>query len=134
MSNHPDPPADVRAAIAAMPDAHQAGLWALRDLILDVAATLPEVGTVTECLKWGQPAFTTPQTKSGTTLRIGCPKSGGYALYAHCQTQVISTFVERFGTPDDRIEGNRAVHFSRVSDIDPDRHGALIAHALTYHL
>lgn len=126
-------PDKIAKAIETQPEEAQAGLWALRELILETAAQLPDVGEVTECLKWGQPAFTTPQTKSGSTIRIGCPKSGGFALYAHCQTNIISSFAATF-PGQDTIEGNRAIHFSDVDQIDPGRHGKLIAHALRYHL
>lgn len=100
--------------------------------ILETAAGQPEVGIVVECLKWGQPAFTTPTTRSGSTLRIGVPKSGGFALYAHCQTTIISEFVAAF-PGQDRVEGNRAILFSEVSQIEPARHALLIVHALRYH-
>ncbi|THH35457.1 DUF1801 domain-containing protein [Aliishimia ponticola] len=117
----------------AAPARAQAGLWALRGLILDTARTLPEIGPVTECLKWGQPSFTTPVTKSGSTLRIGCPKAGGFALFAHCQTTIISDFVSAFPGLD-RVDGNRAILFDDPAQIEPARHGQLVAHALRYHL
>lgn len=125
------PPPEVLAAITASPHGVQPGLWALRRLILETAAGLPDVGRVQECLKWGQPAFTTPETKSGSTLRIGCPKQGGFALYAHCATTIIADFAAAFPGMDD-IEGNRAVRFTDPAQIDPARHGQLIAHALRY--
>lgn len=130
---HPKPPVAVAAAIDAAPSDCRAGLQQLRALILDTAAHMPEVGEITECLKWGQPAFTTPQTKSGSTIRIGCPKKGGFALFAHCQTNIISSFVAAFPGMD-RVDGNRAILFDNASQIDPARHGQLIAHALRYHL
>lgn len=133
MTQLPEPPQAVADAIAANPTESQAGLWALRRLILETAATLPDVGRVEECLKWGQPAFTTPDTKSGSTLRIGCPKDGGFALYAHCQTSIISDFSSTFQGLD-KIEGNRAVMFRHVDEIDTNRHSHLIASALRYHL
>ena len=133
MTQVPAAPDAIARAITAAPEPAQKGLWALRALILETAASLPNVGRVEECLKWGQPAFTTPETKSGSTLRLGCPKSGGFALYAHCQSTIISSFAEAFPGLD-TIEGNRAVHFSDASQIDPSRHGQLIAHALQYHL
>ena len=126
-------PADIKAAIEAAPPGSRAGLWSLRSLVLDTAAAMPEVGRIEECLKWGQPAFTTPQTKSGSTLRIGVPKTGGFALYAHCQTNIISSFAAAF-PGQDRIEGNRAVIFHDEAEIEPARHGQLVAHALRYHL
>lgn len=133
MSAVPEAPDAITRAIANAPEEVQPGLWALRALVLETAASLPKVGRVEECLKWGQPAFTTPETKSGSTLRLGCPKTGGFALYAHCQSNIISSFAEAFPGLD-KIEGNRAVHFSDASQIDPARHGQLIAHALQYHL
>lgn len=65
------------------PDARR-GLLALRALIFKTAARLPEVGPIEEALRWGQPAYLTPLTKSGSTLRLGVPKAGGFALFAHC--------------------------------------------------
>ena len=129
----PTPPDDVRHVLDTAPPDAREGLWALRRLILETAADLPDVGRVEEALKWGQASFLTPETKSGSTLRIGCPKSGGFALYAHCQTTIISSFAAAF-PGQDRIEGNRAIHFADVNDIEPARHRHLIAHGLRYHL
>jgi len=129
----PPPPDAVRQVLETAPPEARDGLWALRALILETATELPEVGRIEETLKWGQAAYLTPETKSGSTLRIGCPKSGGFALYAHCQTSIISGFAAAF-PGQDRIEGNRAIHFADVSEIDPQRHGQLVAHGLRYHL
>ncbi|CUH64662.1 hypothetical protein TG4357_01420 [Thalassovita gelatinovora] len=125
--------AAVKAAFGAFAPEARRGLIGLRQLIFETAADLPEVGTVEETLRWGQPAYLTPVRKSGSTLRLGVPKSGGFALYAHCQTTIISAFAAAF-PGQDRIEGNRAVLFEDASQIDPDRHTLLIRHALTYHL
>ena len=133
MTRVPPIPDQIAAVIATAPKEAQPGLWALRDLILKTAADLPHVGRVEECLKWGQPAFTTPDTKFGSTLRIGCPKSGGFALYAHCQTTIMSDFATAFPGMD-RMDGNRAILFRDEGDIDPARHSQLIAHGLQYHL
>ena len=116
-----------------MPRNAIAGLMELRALIFKTAARLPEVGPIEETLKWGQPAYLTPVTKSGSTLRLGVPKTAKFALFAHCQTDIISRFAATF-PGFDRIEGNRAVLFDDVNQIDPARHGLLIRHALTYHL
>ena len=129
----PKPPEAVAAAYDAFPAEVRSGALALRALVLETAAGLPHVGAVEECLKWGQPAFTTPETKAGSTLRIGCPKQGGFAIYAHCQSNIISSFAETFPGQDD-VEGNRAIRFSDADQIDPARHGQLVAHALQYHL
>lgn len=131
--NQPFASEAVKAAFdTAQPDARQ-GLLALRALIFKTAARLPEVGTLQEALRWGQPAYLTSETKVGSTLRLGVPKSGGFALFAHCQTDIISSFVATF-PGHDRVEGNRAIVFDDIQQIDPARHGLLIRHALTYHV
>lgn len=123
----------VAHAFDAMPADVRAGALRLRDLIFEVADGLPEVGPVSEELRWGQPAYLTPQTKAGSTLRLGKAKGGGFALFAHCQTTIISDFAAAFPNTD-KIEGNRAVIFDTPDQIDPARHGMLIRAGLTYHL
>lgn len=121
----------VRAAFDAAPDTPREGLMKLRELIFEIGQDLPDV-QVTEGLRWGQPAYLTP-ARVGSTIRLGQPKSGGFALYAHCQTTIISDFAQAYPGWD-RFEGNRAVLFDEATQIDPIRHGALIRSALTYHL
>ncbi len=122
----------VRAVVDAAPPPARDGLLALRALILRVAADLPQVGRIHEALRWGEPAYLTPDTRSGSTIRIGLPRSGGFALYCNCQTSLIADFRDQMGSAF-RYEGNRAVLFRDPADIDPDRLGILIARALTWH-
>lgn len=105
----------------------------LRALIFEVADTTSGVGLVHETLKWGQPAYLTSETKSGTTIRLGVPKLGGVALFTHCQTSVISDFQSLFPY-DFTFDGNRAVvfpdaHLPPLQQLEP-----LVRMALTYHL
>ncbi|MBN2742162.1 MAG: DUF1801 domain-containing protein [Rhodobacteraceae bacterium] len=123
----------VARAFAAFPVELRAGLLDLRALIFAVAARLPEVGRIEETLKWGQPAYLTPETKAGSTLRLGVPKTGGFAIYAHCQSRIIPTFRDRF-PQEFTYEGNRAVHFAPGAALPEDKLSFLIAHALRYHL
>ena len=109
------------------------GLLALRQLIFDTAAALPQVGPLTEALRWGQPSYITEQSKTGTPIRLGVPKIGGFALFVHCQSRVIPEYLAKFPAWD-RIDGTRAVLFERPTDIEPLRHGWLIERALTYKL
>jgi len=123
----------VAKVYEAMPPAARKTALALRELLFEVAADTARVGTVEETLRWGQPSYITPETKSGSTLRIGATKAGEAAIYAHCGTTIISTYAATF--PDmDRIEGNRAVIFASVDAIVPERLRLLIKHGLTYHL
>tara|TARA_R110002012_G_scaffold289175_1_gene482134 strand:+ start:181 stop:591 length:411 start_codon:yes stop_codon:yes gene_type:complete len=123
----------VAAAYESFPQPEREGLLALRDLIFATAAETPGVGPLEECLKWGQPAYLTPQTGSGSTIRLGLPKQGGFALYTNCRTTLIPDFRSLF--PDDfQYEGNRAVHFKEAAPLPLDPLRLLIRSALTYHL
>lgn len=125
-------PPDVAAVFDRFPPQSRPGLLALRDAIFEIAETLPEVGTVSEELRWGQPAYLTPDTKAGTTIRLGTGKSGLFCLFVHCQTRLLRDLYP----PDDaewQIEGTRAVVFTDVNQTgDPVIRG-LIRNALTYH-
>ena len=121
----------VKNTFAGFSETARPGLLELRRLIFDVAET-ENVGRIEETLKWGQPAYLTPESKSGTTLRLGVPKAGGYALFVHCQTSIISdarlVFADAF-----TYDGNRAVLFNAQSEIAIAPLALLIAQALTYH-
>lgn len=123
----------VAQVFADFPPAERAGLLALRQLIFDVAKRDAEIGPLEETLKWGQPAYLTTQTKSGTTLRLGLPKTGGFAILCHCQTTVISDFRALFGD-DFTYDVNRAVVFSTNDAVQKDKAALLISAALRYHL
>lgn len=124
---------DVEARFAAFPEPARTGLLTLRRLIFETARETPRVGAVQETLKWGQPAYLTPETKSGSTIRLGVPKQGGFALYTHCQTTLLSDFRSIF--PDDFVyEGNRAIRFKDSETLPLDKVRLLISSALTYHL
>jgi len=125
----------VAAVFAAYPPAVKKRLLRLRDLIFETAAETEGVGALQETLKWGQPSYLTPETKSGTTIRIDRHKSGDgrYAMFVHCQTHLVDTFRELFGD-DLAYEGNRAI----VLDADDESSESALRHciamALTYHL
>ena len=122
----------VEDAFAVIPAAPRSRLLEVRHLIFETAARTPGVGRIEETLKWGQPAYLTPDSRSGSTLRLGVPTHGGFAIYAHCQTTILSEFQSLF--PDEfTYEGNRAVHFESGVELPSDRLRLLIVAALTYH-
>ena len=128
-----DMPSDIAAAFAAVPPAERQRLHALRTLILSVAAETPGVGRLTETLKWGQPSYEAVAPRSGTPLRIGVPKTGGVALYAHCQTTVIARARDVFQNILD-FEGNRAVLLPLEGDWPEVALRHVVRSALTYRL
>jgi hypothetical protein len=109
------------------------GLLALRTLIFNIATELPSVGRVEEALRWGQPAYLTPDSKSGSTLRLGVPKGARFGMFVHCQSRLIPEYLVTFPAWD-RVEGTRAVVFDHPDEVEPLRHGWLIKRALTYHI
>ncbi|HUG22642.1 DUF1801 domain-containing protein [Piscinibacter sp.] len=126
------------AAVAAIFEGYPPGmrrkLLALRKLIFETAASTEGVGELEETLKWGEPAYLTSQTKSGSTLRIGWKKStpSQYAMYFHCQTNLVETFRTLFPS-ELKFEGNRAIVFNEADRVPTDSLTFCIAAALTYH-
>ena len=128
-----DLPATIASAFDLPDSTAREGMICLRRIILDVASELPEIGRVTEELRWGQPAYLTPETGAGSSLRIGTHKAASFARFVHCRSRLIPEYLELFPGRD-RLDGTRAVLFNTASDIDPYRHGWLARRALTYHL
>ena len=98
-----------RRSSSAYPKPVKAKLLALRRLIFDTAKTTKGVGALEEALKWGQPSYLTTESKSGSTVRIDQVKAeaGRYAVYFHCQTDLVETFRELY--PELRYGGNRSI-------------------------
>jgi Domain of unknown function (DU1801) len=106
-------------------------LLRLRELAFDTAERL-NAGPLTESLKWGQPAFSTPG-KTGSTFRLDEIKKGDgkYALYFLCQTTLIATFRELYA---DRFsfEGSRAIIFASDGSYDEADIAHCMALAMSY--
>ncbi|MBA2401210.1 MAG: DUF1801 domain-containing protein [Bradyrhizobium sp.] len=124
----------VEAVFDAYPKPVKARLLALRRLILDTAKATRGVGALEETLKWGQPSYLTPVTKSGSTIRIDQvkPEPGQYAVYFHCQTNLVETFRELY--PELRYSGNRAILLDAGQTLPEAVLRHCVALALTYHL
>jgi hypothetical protein len=120
----------VAERYAAYPATTRLRLLALRALVFETAAATPGVGRIEETLKWGQPSYLTPETGSGTTVRIDAYPGGGVAMFVHCQTDLVETFRRHYPGLD--YEGARAI----VMRDGPMEEAALrhcIGLALTYH-
>jgi len=124
----------VAAVFRAYPAPVAARLRALRALVFEVAAATEGVGPIEETLKWGQPAYLTAKSKSGSTIRIDAVKArpGQYALYVHCQTTLVGDFRALYRDAF-RFEGNRALVFDARQALPADALRHCIALALTYH-
>lgn len=125
--------AEVAASYAEFPEPQRDTLLRLRALIFETARENPVGGGLEESLKWGQPAYRPAHPRTGTTIRLGLSKSGGCALFVHCQTTLIADF--RAVAPDGfRFEGNRAMLLPERGAAEPGPLCLLIRRALTYHM
>ncbi len=128
-------PEQTLAAWKGLPEALAEKLIELRKLILDTARDNPAIGPLEETRKWGEPAFLTAETGSGTTVRINRHKKSDneYAFYVHCQTDLIERYKQLY---NDKLnfDGNRAVVFDVKDALPVDAVSHCIAMALTYHL
>ncbi|MGJ8720225.1 MAG: DUF1801 domain-containing protein [Salinibacterium amurskyense] len=129
-------PPEVAATFADYPEAIRTELLTLRELILSTASETEGVGAITETLKWGEPAYLTSQTRSGSTIRIAptnAKSTHDYAMFFICSTNLVSDFRAQFGDTF-AYEGERAVLFN-VGDVVPvDEVRECVRQALTYHL
>jgi len=124
---------DIKSKFNSYPLNIRPKLERLRELIFEVAANTEGVGKLEEALKWGEPAFLTSQSKSGTTIRIDWKDKNPnqYAMYFNCQTTLIETVKTLF--PELKTEGSRAILFNISDQLPEDEIRNCIAMALTYH-
>lgn len=125
---------EVAAVFAEYPPAMRGRLMHLRQLIFDTAADIDGVGELEEALRWGEPAYITSESKSGSTIRIDRRKSSDtqYAMYFHCGTNLVERFRTAF-PHEFRYEGNRAIVFDEDEDVPVEALRTCIEWALTYH-
>ncbi len=125
--------ANVKHKFDSYPKPIRTKIEHLRALILDVAENTDGVGKLEETLKWGEPAYLTSESKSGTTIRIDWkPKfPEQYCLYVNCKTTLIDRYRSLF--PELQFEGDRAIVF-KVDEVLPENEvKACIEMALNYH-
>lgn len=105
-----DLPADVAAAIERYPVPAQQIFHEIRSIVFRTAQSDPIIGKLTETLKWGEPAYLTQTSKSGSTLRLDWkPKIPDFfGLYLNCQTTLVETM--RLNYPNTFVyQGDRAL-------------------------
>ena len=108
-------------------------LLSLRELVFEAAEANPDIGPLTETLKWGEPSYLTDKTGSGTTLRMDwkAKSPDQVGLYVNCQTTLVDSFRGLF--PELRFEGKRAVLFDLREPLPRDTVRLCIDMVLTYH-
>lgn len=133
--NLPPLPGPVASAFDAYPPAIRRKAMAIRKLIFETAARTAGVGRLTETLKWGEPAYLTEASRSGTTIRLGwkAARPDELGIFVHCQTTLIANF-RRLYAGELQFDGNRAIVLERQARLPGTILRDCIRRALTYHL
>ena len=129
-------PPEVAATFGDYSEPMRTELLTLRDLILATASETEGVGAIAETLKWGEPAYLTKETRSGSTIRIAptnAKSAHDYAMFFICSTNLVNDFRAQFGNTF-AYEGERAVLFNIDDTIPVDELRECVRQALTYHL
>lgn len=132
--NSPPVPKTVAEALSRYPEQVRARLLEIREMVFAVAAETEGTGPLTETLKWGEPAYLSEASKSGTTIRLGTTKSApeDCAVLFNCKTTLVETFRTHF--PDDfAFEGNRALLMPIARALPHKPLRFCLRAALTYH-
>jgi hypothetical protein len=127
-------PADAAAAFAALPERVRARLLEARDLVFETAANIEGVGPLTEALKWGEPAYLTEATRSGSTIRQGWFRSSERecAVLFNCRTTLVDDFRSQFPGVF-AYEKNRTILLDAREPLQKAPLSACLGMALTYH-
>jgi Domain of unknown function (DU1801) len=127
-------PAHVAAAFTGFPRRPRRRLLEVRGLIFETAAHIEGVGPLTETLKWGEPAYLTEATGSGSTIRLGWFRSSERhcAVLFNCRTTLVEDFRSQF--PDAfAFEKNRAILLDCHKPLPKAALSVCLGMALTYH-
>ncbi|MFK7967239.1 MAG: DUF1801 domain-containing protein [Burkholderiaceae bacterium] len=133
-SSTPEMPANVQTVFNAYPPAVRRRFMQIRALMYQTAEQLKGVGPITETLKWGEPAYLTELSKSGSTVRFNwkAAQPDRLAVCFNCQSRLIGHFREHFPHQFD-YEGNRALVLSLGESTPTDDLSKCLATALQYH-
>ena len=89
---------DVAAVFESYPQTVKSKLLFLRELIFETASSIESVGEIEETLKWGEPSYLTPITKSGSTIRIAWKEAqeDQYSMFFKCTANLVPAFKEKY--------------------------------------
>ncbi|WP_417584699.1 DUF1801 domain-containing protein [Pelagibacterium sp.] len=130
----PSIPPDIAQVLSRHPARVVVHLRDIRAMIFATASEIDGVGPLTETIKWGEPAYLTGKTRSGTTIRLGVSKLAPdrAALFFNCRTNLIENFRAHFAD-DFLFEGNRALIVPTLIQPVKTPLALCIRMALTYH-
>ncbi len=125
---------EVAAVFDSYPQNVKTKLLFLRQLIFDTAASIEGIGEIEETLKWGEPSYLTPKSKSGSTIRVAWKESqkDQYSIFFKCTANIVPAFKDRYPKKFN-YGGNRSIDFKLGDKIPIKELKQCIAIALTYH-
>jgi hypothetical protein len=125
---------EVATAFNSYPDRFKTKLLNIRRLILDTAAAIDSIGEIEETLKWGEPSYLTPKSKSGSTIRIAWKedKKEQYSIFFKCTADLVPAFKKKFPHKF-KFGGNRSIDFNLNDKVPEKELKKCIVLALTYH-
>lgn len=129
----PPLPSPVALALSRYPAPVRARLLEIREVIFAIASETETVGGLTETLKWGEPAYLTEASRSGTTIRLGTTRAVDPTVLFNCKTTLVETFRTHFAESF-AFEGNRALVVPVDRTVPHEALRLCLHMALTYHL
>ena len=110
------------------------GFWRCGISSLRRPPTLRASVRLTETLKWGEPAYLTEATRSGSTIRLGWFRSSERecGVLFNCRTTLVDDFRERFPGVF-AYEKNRAILLDAREPLPKAPLSTCLGMALTYH-
>lgn len=135
MTETPFKDASVKSAFESFPDEARNSLMEMREILFRAAHETPGVGTITECLKWGEPSYLPEKSGVGTTVRLAWKQKqpGRVSVFLHCQTNLVERIRQIY--PDVfAFEGNRQLSVPVGASLPEEELQHCFSMALTYHL
>lgn len=128
-------PDNVNKVFESYPANARQRLLEIRELIFKHASADESIGELTETLKWGEPAYLTEQSGSGSTIRLGYKdkQPDKVAIYFNCQTTIVKHIQQRFDGLFECVD-NRAVLIPLEDPLRRDALSDCIDISLKYHL
>ena len=129
------PAAIVEEVISTYPEPARRAFLTLRTLIFDIADRNPDIGALSETLKWGEPSYVPKKPRTGTAVRLAwTPKvADTISLFVNCQTSLIADWRALY---EDQLcfVGNREVRLPLEGCLPDQTLRHCVEMALTYHL
>ncbi len=128
-------PKDVQQVFDSYPAGARKNLLKIRQLIFKCAAADDTIGELTETLKWGEPAYLTEETGSGSTIRLGFKdkEPDTVAMYFNCQTTIVKDIQQRHGETI-KCVNNRALLLPLDQPLPQQAISDCIKISLKYHI